>query len=140
MRMCQAIMHAATAQVYANARAEKVRSCHASLTRGRLTPRECLRESGNSRDGIPSGPLFSAENQGVPGLLQPSPTRHNGAHMKKLIAAAALAAVSLLPARAFAQATPHDHAADSPRVLITVSQPLVVGTTILQPGDYKFQC
>jgi hypothetical protein len=60
--------------------------------------------------------------------------------MKKLIAAAALAAVSLLPVRAFAQATPHDHAADSSRVLITVSQPLVVGTTILQPGDYKFQC
>jgi len=60
--------------------------------------------------------------------------------MKKLIAAAALVAVFLLPARAFAQATPHDHAVDSPKVLIVVTQPLVIGTSILKPGDYKFQC
>lgn len=60
--------------------------------------------------------------------------------MKKLIAAAALVALFLLPARAFAQAPPHDHAVDSPKVLIVVTQPLVVGTSILQPGDYKFQC
>ncbi len=60
--------------------------------------------------------------------------------MKKLIAAAALVAVFILPARAFAQATPHDHAVDSPKVLIVVTQPLIVGMSILQPGDYKFQC
>jgi hypothetical protein len=30
--------------------------------------------------------------------------------------------------------------ADSPKVTIVVAQELVVGTTILQPGDYKFQC
>ena len=59
--------------------------------------------------------------------------------MKKMIAALVLVAVSLLPARAFAQAT-HDHLADSPKATIVVSQPLVVGTTILQPGEYKFQC
>jgi hypothetical protein len=61
--------------------------------------------------------------------------------MKKLIAAASLLAVFLLPARAFAQPTPqHDHAVDSPKVLIVVTQPLIVGTSILKPGDYKFQC
>jgi hypothetical protein len=57
--------------------------------------------------------------------------------MKSLtfIACAALA-VCAMPVRAFAQPT---HA-DSPKAAIVVSQDLVVGTTILQPGEYKFQC
>ena len=59
--------------------------------------------------------------------------------MKKLTAAFALVAVSLLPVRAIAQAT-HDHPADSPKAMIIVGQQLVVGTTILKPGEYKFQC
>jgi hypothetical protein len=59
--------------------------------------------------------------------------------MNKMIAAAALVAAFLFPARAFAQAT-HDHPADSPKATIVVSGQLIVGTTILQPGEYKFQC
>lgn len=59
--------------------------------------------------------------------------------MKKMIAAFALVAASLLPVRAIAQ-TAHDHAADSPKATIAVEQDLVVGTTVLKPGEYKFQC
>jgi hypothetical protein len=59
--------------------------------------------------------------------------------MKKLIAAFALVAASLLPARAIAQMTP-DHSYNSPKATITVDHKLVVGTATLEPGDYKFQC
>lgn len=59
--------------------------------------------------------------------------------MKKMIAASALVAASLLPVRAIAQ-TAHDHDYSSPKATITIEQPLVVGMTILKPGDYKFQC
>jgi len=59
--------------------------------------------------------------------------------MKKLIAAFALVAISLIPARAIAQAS-HDDAYVSPKATINVAQALVVGTTTLKPGDYKFQC
>jgi len=59
--------------------------------------------------------------------------------MKKTIAAIALAAATLLPIRAIAQAA-HEHPYDSPRATISVERDLVVGTTILKPGEYKFQC
>lgn len=54
-----------------------------------------------------------------------------------LIACASIALL-LFPLRAAAQHA--QHAADSPKVTLTVTNTLVVGTTILQPGDYKFQC
>jgi hypothetical protein len=59
--------------------------------------------------------------------------------MKKMIAAVALVAATLLPVRAIAQ-TAHDHPYDSPKATISVERDLVVGTTILKPGEYKFQC
>ena len=59
--------------------------------------------------------------------------------MKKMIAAVALVAATLLPIRAIAQ-TAHEHPYDSPKATITVERDLVVGTTILKPGEYKFQC
>ena len=59
--------------------------------------------------------------------------------MKKMIAAFALVAASLLPVRAIAQSA-HDHPYDSPKATISVEKELVVGTTVLKPGDYKFQC
>ena len=59
--------------------------------------------------------------------------------MKKMIATFALVAASLLPVRAIAQAA-HDHPYDSPKVTISVEKELVVGMTILKPGEYKFQC
>ena len=59
--------------------------------------------------------------------------------MKKLIAAFALVAASLLPARAIAQVT-HDHPYNSPKAEITVNHKMVVGSVTLEPGDYKFQC
>jgi len=59
--------------------------------------------------------------------------------MKKMIAAFALLAASLLPVRAIAQAA-HDHPYDSPKATISVEKELVVGMTILKPGEYKFQC
>jgi hypothetical protein len=57
--------------------------------------------------------------------------------MKRLmfIACASLA-VLVFPLRAAAQ---HVHA-DSPKTTLTVTSTLVVGTTILQPGQYRFQC
>ena len=59
--------------------------------------------------------------------------------MKKMIAGFALVAASLLPVRAIAQAA-HDHPYDSPKATISVEKELVVGTTVLKAGDYKFQC
>jgi hypothetical protein len=58
--------------------------------------------------------------------------------MKKMIPVFALVAALVLPVRAIAQT--HDHPYDSPKATITVEQELVVGTTILKPGEYKFQC
>jgi hypothetical protein len=59
--------------------------------------------------------------------------------MKKMIAAFTLVAASLLPVRAIAQ-TAHDHPYDSPKATISVEKDLVVGTTVLKTGEYKFQC
>jgi hypothetical protein len=57
--------------------------------------------------------------------------------MKRLVfVACASLAVLVFPLRAEAQ---HAHA-DSPKTTLTVTQSLVVGTTILQPGAYRFQC
>jgi hypothetical protein len=59
--------------------------------------------------------------------------------MKKMIALFTLAAASLLPVRAIAQ-TAHEHPYDSPKATISVEKDLVVGTTVLKTGEYKFQC
>ena len=59
--------------------------------------------------------------------------------MNKLIATVVLVAATLLPVRAIAQ-TAHEHPYDSPKATITVDRDLVVGTAILKPGEYKFQC
>ena len=57
--------------------------------------------------------------------------------MKRLVfVACASLAVLVFPVRADAQ---HAHA-DSPKITLTVAKSLAVGTTILQPGAYKFQC
>jgi hypothetical protein len=57
--------------------------------------------------------------------------------MKRLLlVACASLAVLLLPVAASAQPA---HA-DSPNVAVTVPQPIVVGNTMLQPGEYRFQC
>jgi hypothetical protein len=57
--------------------------------------------------------------------------------MKRLVFIACASLVVLVfPLRAEAQ---HAHA-DSPKTTLTVTKSLVVGTTILQPGAYKFQC
>ena len=57
--------------------------------------------------------------------------------MKRLIlVACAAAALLVVPIRAVAQPA---HA-DSPRVTFAVTQTIVVGAVVLQPGDYKFQC
>ena len=57
--------------------------------------------------------------------------------MRRLVfVACASLAVLVFPVRAFAQ---HAHA-DSPKTTLTVTTPLVVGTSILQPGQYRFQC
>lgn len=57
--------------------------------------------------------------------------------MKRLVlVACASLAVLILPAVASAQPV---HA-DSPKAALTVTQDLVVGTTVLHPGEYKFQC
>jgi hypothetical protein len=61
--------------------------------------------------------------------------------MKKMIAVLSLLATLLMPARALAQTTaPHNHPYDSPKATINVDQDLVVGTTTLKPGEYRFQC
>ena len=57
--------------------------------------------------------------------------------MKRFVfVACASLAVLVFPVRAFAQ---HAHA-DSPKTTLTVTTQLVVGTVILQPGQYRFQC
>ncbi|HEU4891353.1 MAG TPA: hypothetical protein VFT47_07370 [Vicinamibacterales bacterium] len=56
--------------------------------------------------------------------------------MKRLVFIVCALAILVFPLRAVAQ---HSHA-DSPKTTLTVTKPLVVGTTILQPGDYKVQC
>ena len=57
--------------------------------------------------------------------------------MKRLVLiACASLAVLLLPVAASAQPA---HA-DSPKVTMTLTQDMVVGTTVLQPGEYRFQC
>lgn len=56
--------------------------------------------------------------------------------MKRLAFLVSVLALIVFPLRAVAQ---HAHI-DSPTTTMTVPQPLVVGTTILQPGDYKFRC
>lgn len=57
--------------------------------------------------------------------------------MKRLVfIACASLAVLVFPLRAVAQ---HTHA-DSPKTTLTVTKSLVVGATILQPGQYRFQC
>ena len=57
--------------------------------------------------------------------------------MKRLVfVACASLAVLVFPLRADAQGT---HA-DSPKTTLSVTKALAVGTTILQPGNYKFQC
>ena len=57
--------------------------------------------------------------------------------MKRLVfVACALAAVVALPVAAAAQPV---HA-DSPKVTMTFTQDIAVGTTVLPPGAYKFQC
>ena len=56
--------------------------------------------------------------------------------MKRLVfVACASLAVLVFPLRADAQ-----HAYDSPKTTLPVTKALAVGTTILQPGTYKFQC
>jgi hypothetical protein len=57
--------------------------------------------------------------------------------MKSLMFAVCAVAVVFFPLRAAAQGPAH---ADSPKVTISVSNPTLVGTTVLKPGDYKFQC
>ena len=57
--------------------------------------------------------------------------------MKSLMFAVCAVAVVLFPLRAAAQGPAH---ADSPKVTISVPNPTLVGTTVLTPGDYKFQC
>jgi hypothetical protein len=56
--------------------------------------------------------------------------------MKTLIAAFALLAIVALPGAAAAQ----HHAGKSAKSDLRVSEPIVVGTTTLKPGDYTFQC
>jgi hypothetical protein len=56
--------------------------------------------------------------------------------MKRLILAAAAFAVLAPPVLAAARPT---HV-DSPKLTVVVAQDLVVGMTILKPGEYKFQC
>ena len=57
--------------------------------------------------------------------------------MKRLVlVACASLAVLLLPLAAAAQPA---HV-DSPKATMTLTQNMIVGTTVLQPGEYRFQC
>ena len=57
--------------------------------------------------------------------------------MKRLVlVACASLAVLLLPLAAAAQPA---HA-DGPKATMTLTQNMIVGTTVLQPGEYRFQC
>ena len=53
--------------------------------------------------------------------------------------AVALLALAVIPTAAAAQ-TGHVMLKDSPRAELTITYPLTVGTTVLRPGTYKFQC
>src|SRR5262245_25079429 len=57
--------------------------------------------------------------------------------MRAMLYAVCAAAVVLFPLRAAAQDPLH---ADSPRVTITVNSPTLVGDSMLEPGQYRFQC
>lgn len=57
--------------------------------------------------------------------------------MKPFIIACAVFAALALPRLAAAQASHHD---DSPSTGLHLSDSLVVGTTTLKPGDYRFRC
>ena len=60
--------------------------------------------------------------------------------MKRLVLVACAAlAVLILPFAAAAQPAHATHA-DSPKATMSLTGDIVVGTTILQPGEYKFQC
>ena len=57
--------------------------------------------------------------------------------MKRLVlVACAFLAVLILPLAAAAQPA---HA-DSPKATMTLTQNMIVGTAVLQPGEYRFQC
>jgi hypothetical protein len=57
--------------------------------------------------------------------------------MKRLVfIICASVAVLVFPVRAVAQ----EAHADSPKTTLTVTAALVVGPTVLQPGEYRFQC
>src|SRR5688572_5298951 len=80
----------------------------------------------------------TAAGNGIP-LAAPeaTPPFNQELLMKRFVfVACASLAVLVFPVRAFAQ---HAHA-DSPKTTLTVTTQLVVGTTILQPGQYRFQC
>ena len=57
--------------------------------------------------------------------------------MRSLMFAVCAAFIVLFPLRAAAQDPLH---ADSPRVTMAVHNPMLVGNTVLKPGDYRFQC
>ena len=57
--------------------------------------------------------------------------------MKSLMFVVCAAVAVLLPTRAAAQDPAHG---DSPRVAITVQSPTLVGTAVIKPGEYRFQC
>jgi len=57
--------------------------------------------------------------------------------MKTLVATFAVLAVAALPSLAAAQG---GHSEKSKKTDLHVSEPVVVGTTTLQTGDYTFQC
>lgn len=56
--------------------------------------------------------------------------------MTRTVFIACAVAVLMSPVRAFAQPA---HT-DSPKTTLTVTHTMIVGTVMLQPGDYKFQC
>jgi len=56
--------------------------------------------------------------------------------MKRIIVAACAVAAMAMPRMAAAQ----DHAEKSKKAELHVSREVVVGTTALKPGDYRFQC
>ena len=59
--------------------------------------------------------------------------------MKRLLLAACTTLVVLgLPARAIAQPD-HEHG-DSPKTTMTLIHDVAVGSTVLRPGQYRFQC
>ncbi len=58
--------------------------------------------------------------------------------MKRIVAVlGGVLAMLVLPTLASAQAV---HSANSPRADLLLTEPLVVGSATLSPGDYRFQC